>query len=462
MGFLLLALLNPSPDLAASSRRLGEDLLLTYVREHWDGHYVPSPDRIPSFSRQTGLSCSLCHTGFPQLTAFGRDFKLNGYTLLTQPTIEQKDSVRTRLRLGTVPPVSAMFIASATRTARSQPAAQNNNAEFPQEMGFFVGGSVTPNLGGFFQVTYDPADGTVALDNVDLRLAKRSNTGGKPVTYGLSLNNNPSVQDLWNTAPAWSFPFTSSAVAPSPAAAVTLDGGLGQAVVGLGGYLLWNGLVYAEITAYRSAPQGAPNPPDGDSEWTVKGIAPYWRLALQRNLGRSYLQVGTFGLAGAIYPDGVSGPTDKFTDLAFDAQFERPVSGGSLTARTIWIHEEKRLDASFATGLAARDKTTLRTLRLDATYLSSRQIGVTLGVQNLSGEADHQLYPPGPLTGSRTGKPNATGLIGELSWMPWLNTRVGAQYTRWTIFNGAEKNYDGSGRGSGDNDTLYVYLWFAF
>ena len=36
---------------------------------------------VPSFSRQTKLACSACHYQFPQLTPFGRMFKLNGYTL---------------------------------------------------------------------------------------------------------------------------------------------------------------------------------------------------------------------------------------------------------------------------------------------------------------------------------------------------------------------------------------------
>lgn len=34
---------------------------------------------VPSFKRQTGMSCTACHTVFPELTPFGRAFKLNGY-----------------------------------------------------------------------------------------------------------------------------------------------------------------------------------------------------------------------------------------------------------------------------------------------------------------------------------------------------------------------------------------------
>ena len=36
---------------------------------------------MPSFARQTGQPCATCHNGvFPQLTPYGRQFKLNGYT----------------------------------------------------------------------------------------------------------------------------------------------------------------------------------------------------------------------------------------------------------------------------------------------------------------------------------------------------------------------------------------------
>ena len=35
---------------------------------------------LPSFARQTGQPCGTCHTDFPELTPYGRLFKLNGYT----------------------------------------------------------------------------------------------------------------------------------------------------------------------------------------------------------------------------------------------------------------------------------------------------------------------------------------------------------------------------------------------
>src|SRR5665647_2743974 len=42
---------------------------------------VTTARAVPSFARQTGLSCTACHTVFPELTPFGRLFKLGGYTM---------------------------------------------------------------------------------------------------------------------------------------------------------------------------------------------------------------------------------------------------------------------------------------------------------------------------------------------------------------------------------------------
>lgn len=38
---------------------------------------------LPAFARQTGQNCVACHAGgqFPELTPYGRMFKLTGYTM---------------------------------------------------------------------------------------------------------------------------------------------------------------------------------------------------------------------------------------------------------------------------------------------------------------------------------------------------------------------------------------------
>jgi hypothetical protein len=392
---------------------------------------------IPSFSRQTGLACNVCHIAFPQLTAFGRLFKLNGYTLTGLQTVNTGEESPS-LKINLIPPVSAMLVTSLTQTSKAQAGAQNGNVEFPQELSIFLGEEITPRLGTFIQLTYESVEGSIALDNMDLRYANHTEVASKPVIYGFTLNNNPTVQDVWNSTPAWGFPFSSSAVAPAPAAATLVDGGLGQQVAGLGAYAFWNNLLYGEVTAYRSAQQGGPHPPDGGSEAITKGFTPYWRLALSHDFSGNYVEVGTFGLSSKLYPTGVTGPTDRFTDVALDAQYERKLGDGNLFAHATWIHEAQVLDAS-----AAGAKNTVHTFRADVTALTATRVGASLGYFT-------------------TGAPNSNGILAEVQFMPWLNTRFAAQYILYSKFDGAKTNYDGAGRDAADNNTLYLMTWLVF
>src|ERR1700730_14426466 len=63
---------------------------------------------LPLYARQTGQPCATCHTVFPELTPFGRRFKLSGYTMGGGLTFEQ------------APPIAAMLVPPFTHTARNQ------------------------------------------------------------------------------------------------------------------------------------------------------------------------------------------------------------------------------------------------------------------------------------------------------------------------------------------------------
>lgn len=225
----------------------------------------PTAWAIPSFARQTKLACNACHTQFPELNAFGREFKLNGYVLRNIDGIEQKTSTgRKDLDLPILPLLSVMFQTSLTQTQRSQTGlagtlgrVQNTTAQFPQQVSLFYGGEFTDHIGGFGQFTYTPAVGTFGIDNTDIRFADHTVWMEKRLVYGVSLNNNPTVQDLWNSTPVWRFPYAASAVAPTPAASPLIAGALAQKVVGLTGYAMWDDLVYAEAGMYRSAPRAS-------------------------------------------------------------------------------------------------------------------------------------------------------------------------------------------------------------
>ena len=421
---------------------------------------------VPSFSRQTGLACSACHYQFPQLTPFGRLFKLNGYTLTTLPTIGQPGDTtgRESLKLASIPPIAAMVVTGLTQTARAQPATQNGTVGFPQELSLFVAGQITPHVGIFTQFTYSGADAAIGIDNVDLRWARHANLVNRDLLFGVTLHNNPTVQDVWNTVPAWGFPFMGSEVAPAPAASTVIDGGLEQQVAGLGAYSLYDNTLYAEFTAYRSAPQGTTEPLDATATNVTKGVIPYWRVALQHAWPSTYGMIGTYGFAAHLYPDGVSGPTNDYTDAAVDAQVEHKSGIGMWIGRAAFIHERETLAAFLAAAPpgAVSLHENLSTLRTNLTFQPNLHYSLTGGYFQTTGTSDPILFAPASVTGSRTGSPNSRGGVGELAINPWQNTRLAVQYQFYSQFNGASSDYDAAGRKASDNNTLFLYLWLAF
>jgi hypothetical protein len=422
---------------------------------------------VPSFARQTGLACTACHTAFPELNTFGRWFKLNGYVLTGGPTANW-------------PPLAAMLQASFTHTGAEQPGGAathfHDNDNFAlQEASLFYGGKLLSHLGTLTQVTYDGVALRTALDNTDLRFANSASLGGTSLTYGFTLNNNPTVQDVWNSTPVWGFPFASSPLAPTPTAAPLLEGVLAQEVAGLGGYVWWNEVLYGEVSAYRFIPKSVQKAlgHDTSGENKLEDTAPYWRLALQKNWGVHSLEVGTYGLIAYTFPGSdQSAGSDHFSDVAFDAQYQYLGTPHQLSFQTTWIHEDQTLRASHALGLADNAVDILQRFRAKASYLYDLTYGVTLSYFNVYGSTDPGLYQPAPISGSRTGSPDSHGWILELDYLPlshydlpvwpWLKAKLSVQYVWYERFNGAGHNYDGFGRNAAGDNTLFLLAWLAF
>ena len=418
---------------------------------------------IPSFARQTNLPCSSCHTIFPELNAFGRLFKLNGYTLVGTETIQVSDtSDNVSLNLVKIPPVSMMLQASYTYNTKEQPGTKNNNVSLPQQLSLFLGGEITPHIGSFIQVTYDDQEAAIGIDNMDLRYSNQTEVGSENLLYGITLNNNPTVQDIWNSTPAWSFPYATSSVTVSPLASTLIDGGLAQSVAGMGAYALFNHFVYGEISVYRSAQQGGAHPPDSTSMGIIKSLAPYWRLALQHHFNDQYFEVGTFGMLTEMYPMGITGLTDKYTDIGFDINYEKPFGNNQLTAHANFIHEKRNLNATYNSNEAENESLNLNSLKIVGNYYLYNQIGFSVGYFSTTGDGDLILYPTGEVSGSSTGSPNTSGFIGEFNYLPWYNTKFSVQYVAFNKFNGANDNYDGNGRNASDNNSVYLLAWIAF
>jgi len=418
---------------------------------------------VPSYARQTNMSCSACHTAYPRLTTFGRLFKLNGYTLTGIKTIESKgEKEKTNLKLLSFSPLSAMFQTSYTNLNSEIPGTQNNNIEFPQEMSLFLASAITPSIGTFIQLTYEGQSGIIELDNTDLRYARHGHIGKKDFVYGVTLNNSPTVEDVWNSTSVWGFPFAGSGVAPTPAAATLIDGGLSQQVVGVGAYGLFNNLIYANFTVYRSFQLGFLSPPDSTAEMIIKGVSPYWRVALQHQWKKDYAMIGTYGICSKLYPEGVSGDYDTYNDIAFDVQYEHTFNKSNFVLHSTWIHETQNLDATFAAEGSANMKNNLNTFKADASMIIPQGLAFTLGYFSVSGDQDNGIYMPESVDGSLSGKPNSDGWIAQIDYSPFINVQFSLQYTMYDKFNGGKTNYDGSGRNATDNNAAYLLVWVNF
>src|ERR1700676_4973766 len=96
--------------------------------------FKPGAQAVPSYSRQTGLSCATCHFAPPELTPFGRKFKLEGYTFRTKAEVtDEKKDHNAALHLLEVFPLSVVFDTSYTARKSPQPATQNGNFQLTKE-----------------------------------------------------------------------------------------------------------------------------------------------------------------------------------------------------------------------------------------------------------------------------------------------------------------------------------------
>jgi hypothetical protein len=426
----------------------------------------PSVMAVPSFARQTGLPCSGCHYTPPELNPAGRRFKLLGYVDRADDTkVVKSDGGKKRAALDLLAslPLSAWLETSFTSLKSPVPGTQNGSVEMPQDISLFLSGAWTTHVGSFMQVTYDVQDDHFGIDNTDVRYANKTKLGGKELVFGLNVNNNPTVEDLWNSTPAWGYPFVADDWAPTPTAA-PIVASLGQDVAGFGGYAMWDNHLYLDATLYRSQHIGAAQPNSGtDFGLNIRGVAPYWRVAWQQLTGKTQYEVGTYGMHMRSSPNAVTGLEDDFTDWAVDTQIDRTLFRTDvLSLRGSYTRENSNLAAMAALEMASPGNHHLNTLMANAEYHFGNRASGAFGWFNTTGTTDVNLYPQDSVGGSANGDPRSAGYIANFSYWPWQSLQLSAQYTGYTRFNGAANNYDGAGRNASSNNTVYLVARFVF
>ena len=460
--------------------------------------FIPfSASAVPSFARQTGQNCVACHVGgqFPELTPYGRKFKLTGYTIGEQAM-----------------PLSVMAVASINKTRNRSDPTGDAVADFPKDgvpifstASVFFAGKLSDKLGAFVQVTYNNYDsqsssdshwkGHTTSDNLDVRYADHFVYPNSDLIVCATLNNNPTVQDVWNSVPAWGY--NTAPGSSGPATTPLIAGGIAQQAMGLGAYALWNDTLYGELSLYQTAngvwsimSQGLNT--DLGSQQILKGFNPYWRLALTHEWGAHNGMIGLFGMETNIYPNATdpTGPTNKYNDVGIDGQYQYILDPHTFTAQASVIRERIHWTANglypvanqagaydSANGTALQTPTnasdTLRIFRAKASYTYEAMYGGSLSFFDVRGSSNSlnqtNVFDPAiggvggtSVGGNLSGNPGSRAWTSEVFWTPIQYMRLGLQYTDFIKFNGAANNYDGFGRNAKDNNTIFVYLWAAY
>lgn len=460
---------------------------------------------LPAFARQTGQNCVACHAGgqFPELTPFGRMFKMTGYTMGARA-----------LPLSVMGVVNSAKVANTSKSDDPSADFQKNSRPVFSSGSLFIAGKVTDNLGLFSQITYDNfagqnADGGFVghsqADNIDFRYADRFLSASRDVIVGVSLNNNPSVADPWNTAAAWMqyVPAASLTSHQFADANAPFPGfGAGGNIAGVNAYMLWNKTVYAELGTYKTANQFLSFMSAGIDDAGKTKLSgsnnPYWRLALTHEWGPHNIMVGTSGMVARVYDVGsdTADPNNlgRFKNTGIDAQYQYLLDPHSVTAQVAYMRQVQTYSANSLAAAAApatyvladgatpvglaNPSDTSNVFRAKLSYVYQAKYGGSLAFFNLTGTTNtlnqtSGLDPIGcggavcnasstRVTGNLSGNPATRGFTYEAFWIPKQNIRVGVQYTAYSKFNGASDNYDGFGRNAKDNNTLFGYIWFAY
>lgn len=149
-------------------------------------------EAIPAFVRKTNMACSVCHTAWPALNAFGRQYKEHGYRLghLEAPsTVISKD-----LKWNESLPVSVMLVSRPYDKKKSG----KSKIRAIHEVELMIGGPMGEKFSGFMEIE--------AEDEVTNGIGLDTGVSSAAMTY--SLDEAAHIQFSWGSV-TWFDPYNS-------------------------------------------------------------------------------------------------------------------------------------------------------------------------------------------------------------------------------------------------------------
>ncbi len=310
---------------------------------------------VPSFTRQIQKPCSACHTIWPNLNQYGRQFKVKAYTDVSP---EWKLIKKDELNLLTVFPVSVRVF-SYPYLSEKIAGSTTDYTDIPHEVELFLAGRLSENLGLFSEIEWEPKDGTNAvLGPVVLAFQYPQGEGN---TLGLVLFRGGTFHaDPFNSLGGRGH---SLIYGGSTRRALTLKRGFefapfdnNQALVAHG-YFLGNRL-YAAIGAMRGEDTKADDPIDG-----------YFRAAWDQQLPNGAVTFGAAYYKGKQRPSTSTYDSDVYR-FYLDVSLEENVDDHLFEVQALYgIGEDDNVGGA---GITKK----LDGFYLEGSYFFQRKIGV--------------------------------------------------------------------------------------
>lgn len=459
---------------------------------------------IPSYSRQTGLSCANCHTAVPNLTPFGRDFKLHGYVNATAQLISDHQSTsdtvgqgRTILEFPSTPMVSARIssrwnyqsggdgglvphgVVSAGQGFISSPDGYGDKDVLNYLAGssIYIAGEISPHLGSFIEFGgFDDEGGAFGLGMFDVALVSSDKTiGGKNFVYGIRAEDALAAGDPSNSIGTWGLTaglmgLSTQNTLFDPGTAF-MEGGELFAMLGD----FDRGGLYASVGVYRPTANQTGNGyvqgsiSDLGAFNGVNGVNDYVRVSYYLPpIGKNtYTEIGAFGYFGKL--NMVAAPAaalsssnyiDNYSDIGLDCQAQ--YIGEKHLVELFALYQIQRDGAFYGidafTGLPA-----------GGIAVERQGLGVELDYyyRNMIGPYVKYLYQ----TSDQVKDMNVSGEVLGIGCFPWENVNVKVERTLFSKYNPGAAQY-GSFIASGgpnpksiaasDFDVTAVKLVFSF
>ena len=256
---------------------------------------------LAMFSKQTGKSCTACHTqNMPKLNSYGREFSLSGYTFY------DKNNTSKSLIEGSIVPlglpstlnVSLVLKGHFIKTSQEETAASGNligdgsDGEYQllNGSGVYLGGRISDNFGGLVSVQGDSSDKSNIVYNGKIIVAYPTMDGyGGMSLSSTELNGIFSGMENYNTGLNGTLKQFENSYSTNAAQATGIGNGPAtslQAYYGNKNLFLTAGLAV----------------PSQNSEGIDAGesFLPFWRISYEMPIKNWNFMIGAYGFKGDV------------------------------------------------------------------------------------------------------------------------------------------------------------------